>query len=107
VPAAFTSLHRALTIAQAEGWGFGPLDVERVESVWETTDPDSMAHGFVLSMRSGRRRYLQYVVAHEGTKIEEEVEQLPMGEERYPDLKTGGGVWQDDRAVALNRILST
>jgi hypothetical protein len=71
----------------------------------ELLDLDSTSHGFVLSLRTGGRTYLQYVTAP-GANDEpvEDVEFLPMGRERYPDLR-GGGIWWDDDVHELNLLL--
>ena len=57
---------------------------------------------FVLALTGGRRAYLQYVSDEEA----EEVEILPMGDERFPALGSGGFEWTD--AVGdVNRFLKS
>jgi hypothetical protein len=72
------------------------------------TDPTNRehatAHGFVLSLRDGRRCYLHDVTPAEGDETFEEVEILPMRHERCPYLRGGGILWCDD---PLNRLLRT
>lgn len=105
IPPALTSLHRALDISAAHNWRIDLGDIERVEAVWELLDLDSSSHGFVLSLRSGRRCYLQYVMAPGDTdEPVEEVEFLPMDNERYPDLRGGDLLWDDD-VHELNLLL--
>ena len=64
LPPRLRSLLRALELAEAEGWGFGPVDVAQVEAYWEMLEDDSTAHGFVLTLHKGRRLYLQYIAAY-------------------------------------------
>jgi hypothetical protein len=104
LPARLRSLLRALKLAVIEGWGFGPLDVARVEAYWEMLEDDSIAHGFVLTLREGRRLYLQYIAAYEGDDVDEDVQTLQMDKERYPPIEGGGIVWEDD-AEDLTRLL--
>jgi hypothetical protein len=96
LPQRLGSLLRALELAPIEGWGFGAPDVARVEAYWELLEDDSTAHGFVLALRDGRRLYLQYIVAYEGDNVDEDVQTLPMHDERYPAIEGGGIVWDDD-----------
>ena len=95
LPLSLTSLLRALKLASLEGWGFGAIDVARVEASWELLDDSSTAHGFVLALRDGTRRYLQYVSTYDGEGGDEDVQTLLMGDERYPPLE-GGIDWNDD-----------
>jgi hypothetical protein len=104
IPPALTSLLRAVEISAAENWRLELIDIEHIEAMWEMLDADSMAHGFVLSLRDGRRCYLQHVIAPEGDETVEDVEILPMRDERYPDLKGGGIMWCSD-VDHLNRLL--
>lgn len=83
VPPALTSLHRALHLSRAHNWRLDLEDIDRVESMWELLDLDPTSHGFVLSLRAGRRCYLQYVMAPgDNDEPVEEVEFLPMDNER-------------------------
>ena len=104
-PPRLRSLLRALELAAADGWGYGAPDVGRVEAYWELLDDDSIAHGFVLALRDGRRLYLQYVAAYEGDDVEEDVQTLPMRDERYPPIEGGGIAW-DDGAGDLTALLT-
>lgn len=105
VPPALTSLHCALDISTAHNWRLDLADIDRVESMWELLDLDSTAHGFVLALRTGRRCYLQYVMAPgDNDEPVEDVEFLPMDNERYPDLR-GGGIWWNDDVHELNSLL--
>jgi hypothetical protein len=105
VPPALTSLRRALGISAAYDWRLDLEDIDRVESMWELLDLDSTSHGFVIALEDGRRCYLQYVMAPgDNDDIVEDVETLPMGDERYPDLKGGGICWSDD-VRNLNQLL--
>src|SRR5690349_20558134 len=76
------SLIRAIELAAEERWELALVDIERVEAMWEMLDAFSTAHGFVLALTGGRRAYLQYVSDEDA----EEVEILPMGDERFPVL---------------------
>ena len=106
VPLAMSSLMRACGIAGAERGGPAMIDIARVESVWELIDDESTAHGFVLALRDDRRVYLQYVMTFdEEDGLTEDVQTLPMGAERYPDLEGGGVAWDDDSASELNGLL--
>ena len=92
--------------AAHEDNGFALIDVQRVEAYWEMIDPLSTAHGFVLALRDGRRVYLQLIVdeyAEDEANVELQI--LPMGGERHPDLKGGGIVWIHDTAE-LNGVLT-
>jgi len=101
------SLLRGLDLASIMGLGFGSLDLARVEASWEMLDDESTAHGFVLLLRDGRRRYLQYIAAYQGDDTEEDVLTLPMADERYPRFNSGGGIaWEDD-VDELNRLLAS
>ena len=105
VPPALTSLRRALGISAAYDWRLHVEEIERGESMWELLDLDSTSHGFVLALRDGRRCYLQYVMSPgDDDDIVEDVETLPMGDERYPDLK-GGGICWNDNVKKLNQLL--
>jgi hypothetical protein len=104
LPARLRSLLRALELAATEGWGFGPRDVARVEAYWEMLEDDSIAHGFVLTLRAGRRIYLQYIAAYEGDDVDEDVQTLPMRDERYPLIDGGGICWEGD-TEDLTRLL--
>jgi hypothetical protein len=96
------SLIRAVELGAEERWELALIDIERVEAVWETIDAFSIAHGFVLALNGGRRAYLQYVSDEEA----EDVEILPMGDERFPTLGSGGFKWTD--AVGdMNRFLKS
>ena len=67
-------------------------------------EDDSTAHGFVLALRDGRRCYLQYIAVYEDDDVTEEVQTLPMDDERYPSFNVGGIDW-DDEVGDLNRLL--
>ena len=99
------SLLRALELAPMYGLGFDRIDVARVEAQWEMLEDDSTAHGFVLALRDGRRCYLQYIAAYDQGDVIEDIETLPMCDERYPSL-SGGGIVCDDRVGDLNRVLA-
>jgi hypothetical protein len=105
LPPRLRSLLRALELADVEGWGFGPADVARVEAYWEMLEDDSTAHGFVLTLREGRRLYLQYIAGYEGDDADEDVQTLPMDGERYPPIEGGSIGWNDD-AEDLTRLLA-
>lgn len=94
------SLIRAVELGAEERWELALMDIERVEAIWEMLDAYSTSHGFVLALSGGRRAYLQYVSDEEA----EEVEIMPMGDERFPSLQGGGFEWSDD-VGALNRFL--
>jgi hypothetical protein len=85
------SLVRAVDLADKEGWDLALVDIVRIEARWEMVDACSTSHGFVLALTDGRRAYLQYVSDEEV----EEVEILPMGDERYPLMGAGGFEWTD------------
>ena len=106
IPPALTSLHCALELSEPHDWRLDLEDIERIEAVWELLDLDSSSHGFVLSLRDGRRCYLQYVMApgDDGEPVED-VEFLPMKNEQYPDLR-GGGIRWDDEVQDLNSLLT-
>lgn len=105
IPPALMSLHRAVEISGAHNWRLDLEDIERIEAIWELLDLDSTSHGFVLSLRSGGRCYLQYVMApdNDGEPVED-VEFLPMENERYPDLRGGGIQWHHE-VHELNLLL--
>jgi hypothetical protein len=86
LPARLRSLPRALELAATEEWGFGRRDVARVEANWEMLEDHSIAHGFVLTRRTDQRVYLQYIAAYEGDDVDEDVQTLPMRDERYPPI---------------------
>jgi hypothetical protein len=98
------SLLRALDLAPIYGLGLGRLDVARVEASWEMLEDDSTAHGFVLTLRDGRRCYLQYIAAYQGDDVDEEVQTLPMEDERYPRFNSAGGIVWDDDTEDLTRL---
>jgi hypothetical protein len=106
LPRAMSALMRACEVGRAERVGPALLEVDRVESAWELIDDASTAHGFVLALRDGRRCYLQYVMTADAGAIDEDVVALPMRDERYPDLKGGGVVWDDRGAAGLNSLLN-
>jgi hypothetical protein len=94
------SLIRAVELGAEERWELALVDIECVEAMWEMCDAYSTSHGFVLGLTDGRRAYLQYV----SDEDVEEVEILPMGDERFPVLGSSGFEWSD--AVGdLNRFL--
>ena len=95
----------AVESAGEEGSGFDLLDIGRVEAFWQMIGIHSVAHGFVLALRNGSRVYLQ-LVSTAAEKPVEEIEVLPMGDERYPDLKGSDIAWIDE-VDALNRFLNT
>jgi hypothetical protein len=95
------SLLRAIEFCCEERWNLELLDVERVEAVWEMVDAVSISHGFVLALRDGQRAYLQYVSDDEA----EDVQLLPMANERYPALRGGRFIWTDD-VGDMNRFLN-
>lgn len=96
----------AIESAVEEKAGFDLPDVERVEAFWQMIDSHSSAHGFVLALRNRTRLYLQRVTARDDDKPIKEIEVLPMGDERYPDLRGGGIVWLDE-VGELNRLLKS
>lgn len=105
VEARLRSLQRALDLAAVYQLGFGALDVLKVEARWEMRADDAVALGFVLRLRDGTRRYLQYVAAFESDgHADEEVETLPMTDERYPPIVGGGIVWHDDVGDLSRRL---
>lgn len=104
IPTELAALMDAVESAAEEGSGFDLLEIERVEAFWQMLEAFSTAHGFVLSLRGGSRVYLQLVTASDDEKPIEEIEVLPMAEERYPDLKGGGIVWINE-AREINRFL--
>lgn len=106
LPPSLWSLLRALELAPLHDLGLDRLDVERVESLWETLEDDSTAHGFVLARRDGRRCYLQYVAAHDEDGVTEDVLTLPMSDERYPRFNSDSSVVWDDEVGELNRLLA-
>jgi hypothetical protein len=99
---ALRSLIRAVELGAEERWELALVDIERVESMWEMLHADSTSHGFVLALTGGRRAYLQYVSDEEA----EEVEILPMADERFPALRGGSFDWSGDVGV-LNRFLKS
>ena len=106
IPPALMSLHRAVDISGAHNWRLNLADIDRIEAMWELLDLDSTSHGFVLSLCHGSRCYLQYVMApnNDGEPVED-VEFLPMENERYPDLRGGGIIQWDDDVHELNLLL--
>jgi hypothetical protein len=106
IPTELAALMDAVESAGEEGSGFDLLDIERVEAFWQMLDAFSTAHGFVLTLRGGSRIYLQLVTATDDEKPIEEIEVLPMTDERYPDLRGGGIVWNDE-VEELNRFLKS
>jgi len=96
------SLLHAVEFCAVEGWGLALIDIERVEAMWEMLDAYSTSHGFVLALTGGRRAYLQYVSDEEA----EDVQILPMTDERYPALTGGGIKWTAD-VGDLNRFLKS
>lgn len=96
------SLIRAIELGAEERWELALIDIERVEAVWEMLDAFSTSHGFVLALTGSRRAYLQYVSDEEA----EEVEILPMGDERFPALGSGDFEWTD-HVGDLNRFLKS
>jgi len=104
VPTELAALMDAVESAAEEGSGFDLLDIDRVEAFWQMVEMFSTAHGFVLSLRGGSRVYLQYITATDDEKPIEEVQVLPMADERYPDLK-GGGIGWVENVGELNRFL--
>jgi hypothetical protein len=96
------SLIRAVELGAEERWELALVDIERVEAMWEMLDARSTSHGFVLALTGGRRAYLQYISDEES----EDVEIMPMGDERFPSLQGGGFEWSDDVGV-LNRFLKS
>jgi hypothetical protein len=104
VPPAMYALLDAVTFASKEGYGFDLVDVARVEAFWEMLDDVADGHGFVLSLRDGRRLYLQLVSARDDDEPIDELEMLPMGDERYPQMEGGGIAWCDE-VGEINRLL--
>jgi len=104
VPPAMYALLDAVTFASKEGYGFDLVDVARVEAFWEMLDDVADAHGFVLSLRDGRRLYLQLVSARDDDEPIDELEMLPMDDERYPQIE-GGGIGWCDEVGEINRLL--
>ena len=104
IPTELSALIDAIESAGEEGSGFDLLDIECVEAFWQMIDSFSTAHGFVLALRGGSRVYLQLITATDDEKPIEEIEVLPMADERYPDLQGGGIVWINE-VEELNRFL--
>ena len=105
LPPVLVSLLRALDLASDEGWGFGALDVERIEATWEMLDDSSTAHGFVLSLRGGRRVYLQYVATYADGEMDEKSEIIELGDKLYPFPDGEGGVAWNNDVRELNSLL--
>ncbi len=106
VPPILQGFLRAVELAAEDDRGFALMDVRHVEATWEIVDGDASAYGFVLALHDGhnsRRLYLQYVCVFSEDESEE-LEILPMQDERYPQLEGGGIIWNDEVAD-LNRFL--
>jgi len=104
IPSPLQALLDAAEFASELQGGFDLLDVRNVEAFWEVIDAFSTAHGFVVALADRRRVYLQLIVDHSQDEPSEELQILPMGDERYPQLEGGGIEWCDDVQV-LNQLL--
>lgn len=91
----FQSLMNACDLGVEEGWGCPLSGIKRVEAFWELIDGDATAHGFVVELQDGRRAYLDYAMSFEHTVIEHG-EMVPMGRERYPELRGSVPGWSND-----------
>jgi hypothetical protein len=99
---------QAVTLAADEPNGFKPADVMMVEAMWGATDEDWCIFGFVVSLFSTRRVYLQLIEDFGDAGYIEEVLVLDMiASERFPMLKGLGAVkWHTDTLPELNGLLA-
>jgi hypothetical protein len=108
VPPSAMYLRRALELASAETEGFGHADVKRIESFWDFVDAELVSYGYVMSLRHGRRVYLEYTRDDTKGACEGKIEILSVpGSARFPELSNGQYIrWSDDVAY-LNEELAT
>ena len=106
LPPALLALLDAVTHASKAGYGFDLVNVASVEAFWQMLDEVADAHGFVLSLRDGQRLYLQLVSARDDDEPIDDLEMLPMDDERYPQIDGGGIAWSDD-VGEINRLLKS
>jgi hypothetical protein len=109
----FYELGHALHILDADTHGFGPADIERVESFWAFGDMHSSAAGFVLKLRDGRRPYVDFLHWHGFEQDEDfriEIELLPPGQAHptprpHDALPWPPGEWSSE-TTHLDRVIA-
>ena len=99
---------QAVTLAADEPNGFEAAEVMMVEAMWGAFDKDWSVFGFVVSLFSTRRIYLQIVEDFGDAGYIDEVLVLDMvASERFPSLKGLGQVkWYIDNLPELNDLLA-
>jgi len=99
---------QAVTLAADEPNGFKAADVMMVEAMWGAFDEDWSVFGFVVSLFSTRRVYLQIVEDFGDAGYIDEVLVLEMiASERFPSLRGLGQVkWYTDNLPELNDLLA-
>ena len=99
---------QAVTLAAHEPNGFKAADVMMVEAMWGAFDADWSVFGFVVSLFSTRRVYLQLIEDFGDAGYIDEVLVLDMmANERFPTLKGLGAVkWHSDSLPELNDLLA-
>jgi hypothetical protein len=99
---------QAVTLAADEPNGFKAAEVMMVEAMWGAFEADWSVFGFVVSLFSTRRVYLQIVEDFGDAGYIDEVLVLDMiASERVPSLKGLGQVkWHTDSLPELNDLLA-
>jgi hypothetical protein len=99
---------QAIRLAADEFNGFKAGEVMMVEAMWRALDAEWSIFGFVVSLVSGRRVYLQIIDDYGDAGHIEEVLVLDMlASERLPSLQGLGAVkWHTDALPELNELLA-
>lgn len=99
---------QAITLAADEPNGFKAGEVMMVEAMWGALDAEWSIFGFVVSLTSGRRVYLQIIDDYgDAGHIEEALVLDMLASERFPSLQGLGAVrWHTDAVPGLNELLA-
>lgn len=97
----------AADLAPSQAGGFALPEVIRVEEAWEIIDANTISHGFIVALASGRRAYFEYTVDHSAGERQEKLDiQTLAGGMQRPDLgKTGQSVfWYGADHITLQLV---
>jgi hypothetical protein len=90
----------AVNAAETARGGFALADIAGVPSAWETTDGSVRSFGWIVELKLGGRRYLEYKVAEDAPRA---VTVTPLSADGTPPTACAKALWFEPGPV--NRAL--